>query len=217
MDTLFDCDEPRALDRDRLRDRLSALASHSIFIGGSSWKYEGWLGQIYSRSRYQVGGRFSRKLFDESCLSQSPRFFPRSAAISLFISFRRRRFWGELFRRTPGRSAGDTKVPEQDHGSGLADASAIRSQAGGRIRHSSTRHYLHSHFLGELAVHREQVGVLIFEFGTLRGQAIETVADFVRALDPFLATLPEAGDTPWKLQCRFSERRIISRVCGRMK
>ena len=39
-----------AFDRDQLRDRLHRLAARRVFIGGSSWKYEGWLDQIYSRA-----------------------------------------------------------------------------------------------------------------------------------------------------------------------
>ena len=40
-------DEPGGFDRDGLAARLRALAEQRIYIGGSSWKYEGWLGQIY--------------------------------------------------------------------------------------------------------------------------------------------------------------------------
>ena len=41
-------DEPSAFDRDGLAARLRALAAEGVYIGGSSWKYEGWLGQIYT-------------------------------------------------------------------------------------------------------------------------------------------------------------------------
>ena len=62
MDTLFDLDEPRTFDRDRLRDRLAELAARGVYIGGSSWKYEGWLNQIYSR--FALSG--ARKVFEET-------------------------------------------------------------------------------------------------------------------------------------------------------
>ncbi len=66
MDSLFD--DPSAFDRDTLATRLMEFAARQIYIGGSSWKYEGWLGQIYSRSNYLVRGRFSQKLFNDTCL-----------------------------------------------------------------------------------------------------------------------------------------------------
>ncbi|MGD0778982.1 MAG: hypothetical protein ABSC05_39900, partial [Candidatus Solibacter sp.] len=57
-------EDPLAFPRERLAERLRQLAAENIFIGGSSWKYEGWLGQIYSRDRYLSRGRFSKKLFE---------------------------------------------------------------------------------------------------------------------------------------------------------
>ena len=42
-------DPPSTFDRRALAERLTALAQQDIWIGTSSWKYEGWLGQIYSR------------------------------------------------------------------------------------------------------------------------------------------------------------------------
>ena len=49
--------EPGGFDREGLATRLRSLAENRILIGGSSWKYEGWLGQIYSPERYLTRGR----------------------------------------------------------------------------------------------------------------------------------------------------------------
>jgi hypothetical protein len=51
-------DEPSNFDRVKLATRLRALAEKGIYVGGSSWKYEGWLGQIYTQERYYTRGRF---------------------------------------------------------------------------------------------------------------------------------------------------------------
>src|SRR5436305_640164 len=69
-------DEPSSFDRGKLAARLQSLAARNIFIGGSSWRYQGWLDQIYSRSRYQVKGRFSKKLFEATCLREYAETFP---------------------------------------------------------------------------------------------------------------------------------------------
>jgi len=45
-------------------------------------------------------------------------------------------------------------------------------------------------FLGPLSPYREQVGVIIFEFNSLRPKGVETAAEFMLKLDPFLAALP---------------------------
>ena len=47
--TLFE--EPGGFDREGLAAKLRSAASENIYIGGSSWKYEGWLGQVYTRGR----------------------------------------------------------------------------------------------------------------------------------------------------------------------
>jgi uncharacterized protein YecE (DUF72 family) len=191
LDTLFDVDEPSGFDRDLLRDRLHALASRSIFIGGSSWKYEGWLGEIYSRSRYQVRGRFSKKLFDETCLSEYASVFPTVCGDFAFYQFPTATFWAKLFRQTPATFRWGFKVPEQITVPVWPVHPRYGAQAGRENPAFLDAALFEQSFLNELKIHREQVGVLIFEFGTLRERGFETIKDFVKALDPFLARLPD--------------------------
>ena len=113
MDTLFDFGDPPAFDRDRLRDRLNNLAARGVYIGGSSWKYEGWLDQIYSRDRYRTRGRFSKKLFEETCLSEYATVFPTVCGDFAFYQFPSEAFWTKLFRQTPDTFRWGFKVPEQ--------------------------------------------------------------------------------------------------------
>lgn len=194
MDTLFPLDEPAGtdvgFDRERLRERLSALAGRGIYIGGSSWKYEGWLGQIYSRSRYQARGRFSKRLFEETCLSEYATVFPAVCGDFAFYQFPADAFWAKLFRQTPDTFRWGFKIPEQitcplwpvhpRYGAlaGLENPAFLDSTL------------LEQAFLRALAPHRAQAGVLIFEFGSMRHKSFESAADFVHALDPFLGRLP---------------------------
>src|SRR5437660_48041 len=109
--TLFD--EPNAFPREHLAQRLHELAARNIFIGGSSWKYEGWLGQIYSRERYLSRGRFSKKLFEQECLSEYAEVFPTVCGDFAFYQFPTVEFWSKLFARTPQNFRFAFKVPEQ--------------------------------------------------------------------------------------------------------
>ena len=45
-----------------------ALADRGIFLGTSSWKYEGWLGQIYTPERYEYRAKVAKTPFEEYCL-----------------------------------------------------------------------------------------------------------------------------------------------------
>ena len=38
-------------DRDKPKQAAAALAGKGVFIGTSSWKYEGWFGPLYGPSR----------------------------------------------------------------------------------------------------------------------------------------------------------------------
>src|SRR6185503_19113546 len=37
-----------AFDREAVKQRAAELAPKGVFIGTSSWKYEGWFGQLYT-------------------------------------------------------------------------------------------------------------------------------------------------------------------------
>jgi hypothetical protein len=79
--TLFPSfDDPAGGDRPpqaaRLAPRLRSLAERGVFLGTSSWKYEGWVGSIYSRERYATRGKFSRTRFEAECLAEYSRTFP---------------------------------------------------------------------------------------------------------------------------------------------
>jgi hypothetical protein len=59
-----------------LAPKLRALADRKIYFGTSSWKYDGWLGSIYSQDRYLTRGKFSNAKFGQDCLSEYAEVFP---------------------------------------------------------------------------------------------------------------------------------------------
>lgn len=169
-----------------MRERLSALATRKIFVGGSSWKYAGWLGQIYSKSRYQTRGRFSKKLFEETCLSEYATVFPAVCGDFAFYQFPSEAFWTKLFRQVPAVFRFGFKVPEQITAPVWPVHPRYGAVAGLENPSFLDSALLEQGLLRALGPWREQTGVLIFEFGTMR----KPLAEFVKALDPFLARLP---------------------------
>jgi len=57
MENVADDRPPQA---SRLAPKLRALADRGAFFGTSSWKYEGWLGSIYTESRYLTRNKLSK-------------------------------------------------------------------------------------------------------------------------------------------------------------
>ena len=106
-------EEPPGFDRQRLRARLATLANQNIFIGTSSWKYEGWLGSIYSEQRYQTRGRLSKKKFEDSCLTEYAATFPTVCGDFAFYQFPSEQYWAKLFDATPENFVFGFKAPEE--------------------------------------------------------------------------------------------------------
>jgi uncharacterized protein YecE (DUF72 family) len=183
-------DEPNAFDRDGLAGKLRSLAEQNIYIGGSSWKYEGWLGQIYSRERYLSRGRFSQKRFEQECLSEYAEIFPTVCGDFAFYQFPSDEFWQRLFGRVPESFRFAFKVPEQITCKLFPRHARYAAQAGRENENFLDVHMLKEMFLRPLWPYREKVAVLIFEFGAFGPRSFAGVGEFLERLDPFLRGLP---------------------------
>lgn len=188
MDTLFD--EPSSFDRDALAARLKDLAERHIYIGGSSWKYEGWLGQIYSRSRYLSRGRFSQKLFNETCLQEYAQTFPTVCGDFVFYQFPTEEFWRRLFARTPPGFRFAFKAPEQITCKVFPGHARYGGQAGLENESFLDADLVKESFLRPLSPYRDRAALVILEFGSFSKKIFFDVSEFLEKLDPFLAKLP---------------------------
>jgi uncharacterized protein YecE (DUF72 family) len=183
-------EQESAFDRDALRERLDRLAARGIYIGGSSWKYEGWVDSIYSRERYLTRGRFSKKLFEDTCLAEYATVFPAVCGDFAFYQFPSVEMWAKLFRQVPAGFRFGFKVPEQITVQRWPVQVRYGALAGLENPTFLDAALFEQAFLRVLEPWRALVGVLIFEFGTFRERSFASAAEFVKALDPFLAGLP---------------------------
>ena len=183
-------DEPGSFDRDGLAGRLRALASENIYIGGSSWKYEGWLGQIYTRERYLSRGRFSRKAFEAECLREYAETFPTVCGDFAFYQFPSEEFWRRLFAHVPAGFRFAFKVPEQITCKLFPRHARYGPQAGRENEAFLDGRILQEMFLRPLLPYREKTPLLIFEFGAFGRRSFAGLGEFLDRLDPFLGALP---------------------------
>jgi len=188
MGPLFD--EPDAFDRDSLAEKLRALARQNIFLGGSSWKYEGWLGQIYSRERYLARGRFSKRTFEQECLREYAETFPTVCGDFAFYQFPTPEFWRRLFGNVPDGFRFAFKVPEQITCKVFPIHARYGATAGRENEAFLDSHIFEEMFLRPLLPYQAKTALLIFEFGTFNRRAFADVSEFAQRLDPFLARLP---------------------------
>jgi uncharacterized protein YecE (DUF72 family) len=58
-----------------------------VFIGTSSWKYQGWFGQLYDRARYEYRGRFAEARFNSECLGEYSEVFKTVCVDAAYYTF----------------------------------------------------------------------------------------------------------------------------------
>ena len=74
-------------DRDAIKPQLDQLAGSNILVGTSSWKYEGWIGQLYSAERYEYRGKIAKTRFEAGCLEEYAEVFPTVCVDAGFYRF----------------------------------------------------------------------------------------------------------------------------------
>lgn len=183
-------DEPGGFDRAGLAGKLRALAAQNIYIGGSSWKYEGWLGQVYSRERYLSRGRFSRRVFEAECLREYAETFPTVCGDFAFYQFPSQEFWRNLFARVPATFRFAFKVPEQITCKVFPSHARYGTEAGKQNGAFLDSRMLREMFLRPLLPYCQRTALLIFEFGAFAKRSFAELGEFLDRLDPFLAVLP---------------------------
>ena len=181
-------DSTPAFDRAALAGRLRALAAENIWIGTSSWKYLGWLDQIYSRERYAARGKFSQKRFEAECLAEYAETFPIVCGDFTFYQFPTLEYWERLFSRAPAGLRFALKVPEEVTAEVFPKHARYGPRAGIRNESFLNADAMAALFLEPLERYRDRIAALIFEFGTRATPPRE----FVSRLGLFLDAMPSS-------------------------
>jgi len=77
----------KPFDRDKMKRVAASLAAKGVFVGTSSWKYEGWLGQLYTPARYEFRGKVAATRFKCDCLSEYAKVFKTVCLDSTYYTF----------------------------------------------------------------------------------------------------------------------------------
>jgi uncharacterized protein YecE (DUF72 family) len=179
-------EETPGFDKAALAARLRTLADQRIYVGTSSWKYEGWLGQIYTRDRYVTRGRFSQKRFEAECLAEFADVFPTVCGDFSFYQFPTPQFWDKLFASAPRNLQFGLKAPEEVTAQVFPRHARYGPRAGQTNPSYLNADALRALFLELLEPHRAQIGPVIFEFGARSTPP----RPFYAQLDEFLDQLP---------------------------
>lgn len=182
--------QPEAFDRDRLRGTLATLADRGVYLGTSSWKYPGWLGQIYTPERYLHRGRLAESRFERLCLTEYAETFPTVCVDAAYYKFPDARTLAGLASQVPAGFRFTFKVTDEITVHRFPNLPRFGPRAGQPNPHFLDAELFSRAFLGPCEAHRDRIGVLIFEFSRFYPSDFARGRDFAEALDAFLAQLP---------------------------
>lgn len=174
-----------------LAARLAALAGRGVYLGTSSWKYEGWLGSIYTPERYITRGKFSQAKFNDTCLEEYAETFPIVCGDFSFYQFPSDNYWRKLFGCSPHALQFAFKVPEEITVEKWPTHARYGARAGLRNENFLNADLFTRLFYEPLSAYGARVALFIFEFGTFSKNSFPDVHAFLEVLDSFLAALPE--------------------------
>jgi uncharacterized protein YecE (DUF72 family) len=184
-------DEPSSFDRASLAAKVSALAERNIFVGTSSWRYEGWLGQIYTPERYFTRGRFSKQKFHDECIQEYAETFPVVGGDFSFYSIPEPSFWSKVFAHAPQRLKWSLKVPEDFTAKRFSSQARYGVRAGLANPAFLDAELFKTGFLDPLSPYLDRIGLMFIEFGTFSKASYSEPRAFFDDLNAFLSRLPK--------------------------
>jgi uncharacterized protein YecE (DUF72 family) len=179
-----------AFDREQMVRRAGALADQGIYLGTSSWKYEGWLGQLYTESRYEYRGKVAKSRFDRDCLGEYAEVFPTVCVDAAYYAFPTHPFLERMANQVPDRFLFGFKVTDT-----ITIKRYPKLDRFGPLAGTANENYLNpdlfaDSFLAPCEAIRPKVGILMFEFSRFWPTDYARGREFVADLDRFLARLP---------------------------
>jgi len=189
-----------AFERDQVKEQASALAAKGVYIGTSSWKYEGWLDQLYTPARYEYRGKVAKTRFERDCLAEYAEVFKTVCVDAAYYDFPRREYLQKLADAVPGDFRFGLKVTDAVTIKKFHNLPRFGQRAGQPNEHFFDAGLFASAFLKPCEEIRSRIGVLLFEFSRFWPGDYEHGRDFVADLDGFLGQLPKGW--PYAIEMR---------------
>jgi len=190
-------------NRDQLAGRLKALAAKQVYLGTSSWKYEGWLGMLYDRSNYENRGRFSKARFEQECLSEYSRYFPTVCVDAGYYRFPDERYLEKLIRQVPPDFVFTWKVTDELTLRRFPKLPRFGQRQGELNPNFLNADLFSASILRFLEPYRQQTGPLILEFAEFRLSDFRGCDGFLDQLNRFFDALPP--DWSYSVEIRTEE------------
>jgi len=189
-----------AFNREKMKQMAAELAAKGVFIGTSSWKYEGWRGMLYDEQRYVYRGKFAESRFERTCLAEYAEVFKTVCVDAAYYTFPSEKYLTGLTEQVPPDFQFGFKVTDEITIKKFPNLARFGHRAG-----KTNGHFLNAKQFGDLFLRpcekfRSQIGLLMFEFSRFFPSDYEHGRDFVADLDKFLEQLPKGW--PYAVEMR---------------
>jgi len=173
------------------RSRLAALAEKGIFVGTSSWKYPGWLGQIYTPQRYEYRGKFANTRFERECLREYAETFRTVCFDGAYYTFTSEAKLREMADQVPANFRFAFKVTDELTLKRFPSLPRFGNRGGKENVNFLNAPMCVDLFLGPMEAIRSKVGPIIIEFSKFYPSDYARGGDFIADLDRFFSALPK--------------------------
>jgi uncharacterized protein YecE (DUF72 family) len=180
-----------AFDRETVQEYVAKLASAGVYVGTSSWKYEGWLGQLYDPLRYASRGKLIKSRFDAGCLSEYGEVFKTVCIDAAYYTFPSARYLAKLEGQVPDDFRFGLKVTDSITLKHYPRLDRFGIKAGKPNADFLNSDLFTSEFLQPCETIRDKIGIIMLEFSHFRKADYAFGRDFVADLDQFFARIPK--------------------------
>ncbi|HEY2950934.1 MAG TPA: DUF72 domain-containing protein [Verrucomicrobiae bacterium] len=177
-------------DRAQMAKMAELLASQGVFIGTSSWKYDGWFGQLYTPARYEYRGKVAKTRFERNCLSEYAQVFKTVCVDAAYYTFPREKYLEGLAAQVPAGFQFGFKITDEITLRNFPNLDRFGLRAGKPNENFLNPDLFRRAFLKPCEAIRQNIGVLLFEFSRFFPSDYAKGADFVADLEKFFSNLP---------------------------
>jgi uncharacterized protein YecE (DUF72 family) len=189
-----------SFDREQIKNAAHALAARGVYVGTSSWKYEGWFGQLYTPTRYEYRGKIAKTRFERDCLGEYAEVFKTVSVDAAYYDFPRPDYLKKLADAVSDDFRFGFKVTDTVTIKKFPNLVRFGAKAGQPNTNFLNTDLFATAFLKPCEEIRSKIGVLMFEFSRFWPSDYEHGRDFVADLNVFLGNIPKGW--PYAIEMR---------------
>jgi uncharacterized protein YecE (DUF72 family) len=211
-------------DRQEMQQAAAELAANGVFIGTSSWKYDGWFGRLYDPARYKKATKVSSQAeegwftelqvetrpkkpekidddkFERECLTEYAEVFKTVSVDATYYKFPSQHPLESLVSQVPADFKFGFKVTGDVTIKKFSRDRRYGARAGNPNENFLNADLFLRAFLQPCESIRKNVGIIMFEFSHFYPNDFKHPGDFVTTLDSFFNNLP--SDWPYGIELR---------------